>query len=458
MVTPLLARRIRWALLHDGRPRDSAWRDILRARPEAVPGILERHGLTLVRQFDQARQSLFLVECPDDDDDGDGDDGDDDGCSESLIAAVQADPDVEGFEPNEDIEAPEVPQGLPIQAPSGEAGQALSDRATVPYYGADAWHAYVAQSAASIIKLSDAQQSLATGAGTVAVIDTGVDPNHPVFGSSLTTGFDFTRNLVGPPSEMNDLDQSTAAILEQSTAAILEQKAAVVVNQSTAAILEGSAATRLDPAKLPAGFGHGTMVAGLVRLVAPTATIMPLKAFKADGTSTLFDMLRAIYYAVENGADVINMSFSLPESSPELQRAITFATDRGAVMVASVGNRGTTTAVYPAAFPEVLGIASTNAQDVRSVFSNYGTPLVSLAAPGEAVITLYPGGNYAAVSGTSFSTALVSGGVALLQQIDPGLTQSGAAASLSQAVPLGPELGAGRLDLYRALVHRAQSK
>lgn len=169
-------------------------------------------------------------------------------------------------------------------------------------------------------------------------------------------------------------------------------------------------------------------------------------------------MLRAIYYAVENGADVINMSFSLPESSPELQRAITFATERGVVTVASVGNRGTTTAVYPAAFPQVLGIASTNALDIRSVFSNYGTPLVSLAAPGEGVITLYPGGNYAAVSGTSFSTALVAGGVALLQQIHPALNQSGAAASLSQAVPLGPELGAGRLDLYRALVHRAQSK
>ena len=426
---------------------------ILRARPEAVSGILERHGLTLVREFDQARQPLFLVECPDDDDDGD-----ENGCSESQIAAVQADPDVAGFEPNEDLKVPEIPRDVPIQAPSGEAGQALSDRTTVPYYGADAWHAYVAQPAASITRLGEAQQTFATGAGTVAVIDTGVDPNHPVFGAALTTGYDFTRDLAGPPSEMSDLDQSTAAILEQSTAAILEQEAAVVVNQSTAAILEESAATRLDPAKLPAGFGHGTMVAGLVRLVAPTATIMPLKAFKADGTSTLFDMLRAIYYAVENGADVLNMSFSLPVSSPELQRAITFATDRGIVAVASVGNRGTTTLVYPAAFPGVLGIASTDAFDARSVFSNFGTPLVSLAAPGEGMITLYPGGNYAAVSGTSFSAALVSGGVALLQQIDPTLTQGGAAASLSQAVPLGPELGAGRLDLYQALAHRTQQR
>ena len=119
---------------------------------------------------------------------------------------------------------------------------------------------------------------------------------------------------------------------------------------------------------------------------------------------------------------------------------------------------GTTTLVYPAAFPGVLGIASTDAFDVRSVFSNFGTPLVSLAAPGEGMITLYPGGNYAAVSGTSFSAALVSGGVALLQQIDPTLTQGGAAASLSQAVPLGPELGAGRLDLYQALAHRTQQR
>ena len=65
---------------------------------------------------------------------------------------------------------------------------------------------------------------------------------------------------------------------------------------------------------MPVAFGHGTMVAGLIHLVAPTARIMPLKAFRADGTSTLADILRAIYFAADNGARVINMSFSLREA------------------------------------------------------------------------------------------------------------------------------------------------
>ena len=86
---------------------------------------------------------------------------------------------------------------------------------------------------------------------------------------------------------------------------------------------------------------------------------------------------------------------------------------------------------------------------MRSTFSNYGSALVKVAAPGEALITTYPGKNYAAVWGTSFSAALVSGGGALLRQIDPNINQDQAATSLSQAVYLGPDLGAGRIDLFR---------
>ena len=67
----------------------------------------------------------------------------------------------------------------------------------------------------------------------------------------------------------------------------------------------------MDVSRLPHAFGHGTMVAGLVHVVAPTASIMPLKAFSADGSSNLFDIERAIYYAVDHGAKVINMRFSM---------------------------------------------------------------------------------------------------------------------------------------------------
>jgi subtilisin family serine protease len=99
-------------------------------------------------------------------------------------------------------------------------------------------------------------------------------------------------------------------ILDGSLVSILNPVSPVTLNGSTVAILASQAAGAVDASQLPAAFGHGTMVAGLVHLVAPTAKIMPLKVFKADGTSNVFDVVRAIRYAVDHGARVINMSFS----------------------------------------------------------------------------------------------------------------------------------------------------
>src|SRR5205807_711944 len=118
-------------------------------------------------------------------------------------------------------------------------------------------------------------------------------------------------NLPGIPSEFADLSQSTASILDQSMASILDQNTVVLLNQSTASILDQSTASILDIRQVPQAFGHGTMVAGIIHLVAPTAQIMPLKDFKVAGTSNLFDILRAIYYAVNHGAKVINLSCRL---------------------------------------------------------------------------------------------------------------------------------------------------
>ena len=101
---------------------------------------------------------------------------------------------------------------------------------------------YVNQPAVVLIGSAEAHQ-LATGAGIVAVIDTGVDPNHPVLKASLIPGFDFTRNLPGIPSEFADVGQSTASILDQSTASILDQNTILILNQSTASILDQSTAS-----------------------------------------------------------------------------------------------------------------------------------------------------------------------------------------------------------------------
>ncbi|PYU10315.1 MAG: hypothetical protein DMG29_17675, partial [Acidobacteria bacterium] len=279
----------------------------------------------------------------------------------------------------------------------------------------------------------------------------GVDPNQPVLKASLVPGFDFTRNLPGIPSEFTDLSQSTASILDQSTASILDQNTIVVLNQSTASILNQSTASILDTTQVPQAFGHGTMVAGIIHLVAPTAQIMPLKAFKADGTSNLFDILRAIYFAVDHGAKVINMSFSMVNSSPELVRAINYANGHGLICVSSAGNTGKETLVFPAGYRNVIGVASTNNLDMRSTFSNFGHSLTFMTAPGEGIITTYPGNHYAAAWGTSFSTPFVSGTAALLVQTQLTITPGLAFGVLAHAKPLSSDLGWGRLDVYLAL-------
>jgi subtilisin family serine protease len=216
-----------------------------------------------------------------------------------------------------------------------------------------------------------------------------------------------------------------------------------------------------------AAFGHGTMVAGILHLVAPTAKILPLKSFQSDGTANLSDIIRAVYYATQNNANVINMSFNLTAPSQELASAITNATNDNVICVASSGNDGQQEVVYPAALQDVMGVASTNNSDQRSTFSNYGNQIVWVAAPGEAIVTTYPFGFYAAGWGTSFSSPEVAGTASLVfnvlnqnvasqttTQVLNVLTQTNqtlAAGAISHAKWIGPNMGYGRLDIYATL-------
>jgi subtilisin family serine protease len=200
-------------------------------------------------------------------------------------------------------------------------------------------------------------------------------------------------------------------------------------------------------------FGHGTMTSGLVHLVAPKAKILPLKAFSANGTGYLSNIIAALYYAVQNKANVVNMSFDLSSSSPALSKVVSYANKTNVVLVAAAGNEDTSTRVYPASMNGyVVGIASTTDWDTRSSFSNYGSADVWIAAPGEYVVSTYPGGTYASESGTSFSSPLVAGTVALmLSAKQSGFSQSQAASALSHAIVLTPDLNYGRLDVYQAV-------
>src|SRR5438445_1321473 len=228
------------------------------------------------------------------------------------------------------------------------------------------------------------------------------------------------------------------------------------VNQSIVAVLDQSTVAVLDGTPY-AAFGHGTMVAGIFHLVAPTAQIMPLKAFGADGSGYLSNVIRAVYFAAQNGANVINMSFSVATYSQEMVSAIKFAARHQVICVASAGNDGKDEYVYPAALGNVMGVASTTNNDTLSSFSNYGDDVVWVAAPGEGIITTYPFGTYAAGWGTSFSTPMVSGAAALLLSVNSHCNEACAEQSVAHAVPISADVGNGRVDLYQAVATRRQS-
>jgi subtilisin family serine protease len=344
------------------------------------------------------------------------------------------------------IDTVEVDQVVSTTADEGvEVPAALLDAGAANYGGTTVRGGYVRQPAFGILGIGVAQAaSGATGAGiTVAVIDTGVDPAHPVLAQALLRGYDFTRNREGG-SELSDLgDQSTVAVLDQAHPAW--------VNQSTVAVLDQSTVAVLDQGHAGDAFGHGTMVAGVVHLAAPGARILPLKAFSSDGNGYASDILRAIHYAVKANAKVINMSFSFSTPSREIQRAIDFATARGVVSVASVGNDGSRVNTWPAAWPAVIGVASTTNQDALSAFSNFGPQVAWVAAPGEGIVTLYPFATYAAAWGTSFSAPFAAGTAAVLAQIRSNVTPAAVKDAEGHARPITQEVNRGRLDVPAAV-------
>ena len=308
------------------------------------------------------------------------------------------------------------------------------------YYGTPSLQSYLQQDASEIVGVRHAHCGLrATGGGIVAVIDTGVDPLHPTLAPRLVDGYDFTRNVPGG-SERADVDQASASVLNEVYGVNLATMAGV--DQASASVLN-------QPGHV--AFGHGTMVAGVVNLVAPSARIMPLKAFDDNGEGYTSNVIRALHFATLRGAKVVNMSFSRPTASNELKKALDFASSRGLILVSSAGNNGNTALRYPAAYSNVLGVASTRDDDTRSSFSSYGSGNVSLAAPGEAIITTYPFGTFGAAWGTSFSTPFVSGAAALLVGIQPSATLSQVSSALSHARYLGSSLGYGRLDVEEAV-------
>jgi subtilisin family serine protease len=337
----------------------------------------------------------------------------------------------------------EVDQVVTAQQPEATSTASyLTDETPTSYYGATVWQGYLVQPSNQLVRTAKTQSTFnVAGAGTkVADIDTGVDPTNPVLQSVLVDGYDFTTNTSGG-SEMTDAP--AAPNMSEAQPATLQQRTVAVLDQRTVAVLDGTSYS---------DFGHGTMTAGIIHLVAPEAKIMPLKAFTADGAAYDSNILRAIYYAVANGANVMSMSFNYTSYSAELATAIKYANSKGVISVASAGNNSEGTMVYPGGLPGVIDVASTSNADVQSTFTNYGVPPVFMAAPGEGVVTTYPWGTWAAGWGTSFSTPFVAGTAALMMGANGNCPSSMVPMGLANADYIGNlNMGYGRLDTYQAL-------
>lgn len=438
-----------------------------------IAAVVGRHGLTVVQVVGGSGGNLVVVKSQGSQP------------SAQVLKSLQSDPQVSAAETDEKVTLPEAAASSALrQQPFNQTTVlsllqqllgAMGTNHSSPIQ-TNAWTGYTNQAAASIINLSQAQ-TLATGNNVlVGILDTGADFTHPVLAGSLVPGWDFTNNTPGgfAVATVNDL-QSTTNILDdlQSTTNILDSNSTLILSQSTTNILDelqsttnildnvqsttnilDQSTTNILDSKPADAYGHGTMVAGLIHLVAPRAKLMPLRTFTNDGAASVSTIVAAIYYAIDHNVQVLNMSFSMTTSSTELSKAISAANAANIIIVASAGNDGRNMMVYPAAFNSVIGVGSTNDYDQRSSFSNYG-PVVNLAAPGEQIITTYPQNRYAAGWGTSFSAPLVTGGAALLSELKSHLNGTTARLALQQAAPIGQMLGAGRLDLFRACSYEA---
>jgi Subtilase family len=291
----------------------------------------------------------------------------------------------------------------------------------------------------NLLSLSDVRLR-SRGAGVVvAVIDTGVDRTHPDLFSHLWKD----DRLSGEPG-IGGADNDHDGFADDAWGWDF------VDNDNDPSEEAG------DPAESVAG--HGTFIAGLIALIAPECRILPIRAFTPDGTGNAFTVAAAIKYAVDHGADVINLSFGSTKKSAIIKEAIRYARENDVVLVAAMGNENKDTDTdpqYPAILSDVIGVAAIDSGSHKAVFSNFGST-VRVDALGVKLTSTFPNGNYAMWSGTSFATPLTVAEAALLlaeeRRQDPEPAIEDTAVRIDDLNPgFVGMLGRGRIDPLRAL-------
>ncbi|SES88416.1 S-layer homology domain-containing protein [Oceanobacillus limi] len=256
---------------------------------------------------------------------------------------------------------------------------------------------------------------------TVAVIDTGIQADHPDLNGKILPGYDFYNNDSDPEDDN----------------------------------------------------GHGTFISGIIAAninetgmagMTKQAKVLPIKVGNYSGEMLSSNIIEGIYYAIDQGVDVINMSYGGLSRNFLEEAALEEAYNQGIVLVAASGNDGNTQLMYPASYPNVISVGamqqiSTNYNPnlARADFSNYGTTL-DVGAPGTEILSTLMGG-YAKGQGTSFAAPMVSGLAVMLKAKHPQWTpamiewaiEKGAINGRYSTGAWEPQLGYGVIDVFESI-------
>lgn len=205
----------------------------------------------------------------------------------------------------------------------------------------------------------------------IAIVDTGIQRNHPDLDAKIVAGYDFVQNDTAPDD----------------------------------------------------GNGHGTHVAGTAAAetnnatggagMCPNCLLMPVRVLDNNGSGTLDAVANGITWAADNGAKVINMSLGGSSGTATLQNAVDYAWNKGVFLACAAGNNGNTAANYPGYYANCFAVAATTSTDAKASYSTYGT-WVEVAAPGSGIYSTWTGSSYNTIDGTSMATPHVAGLAGLL--------------------------------------------